>query len=47
METVQDLFISHANADAQYVFPLAQALKARKVTFWLDSSEIKWGDIPS
>jgi len=45
METVQDLFISHANADkAQYVFPLAQALKARKVTFWLDSSEIKWGD---
>jgi hypothetical protein len=45
METVQDLFISHANADkTQYVLPLTQALKARKVTFWLDSSEIKWGD---
>ena len=45
MKTVQDLFISHASGDkAQYVLPLTQALKAQKVTFWLDSSEIAWGD---
>jgi hypothetical protein len=45
MKTVQDLFISHAGADkAEYVLPLTQALREQKVTFWLDSSEIAWGD---
>ena len=45
MESTQNLFISHASADKQdYILPLATALTNRKVTFWLDSNEMNWGD---
>lgn len=45
MDTIQDFFISHASADKPtYVQPLAECLTQRKVTYWLDSSEIGWGD---
>jgi hypothetical protein len=41
----QDVFLSHASRDkATYVDPLTNALRQRKVTFWLDSIEISWGD---
>jgi hypothetical protein len=41
----QDVFLSHASANkAKYVEPLAAALAQRKVSFWLDSIEIGWGD---
>ena len=44
-EQVQDLFISHASKDkSQYVQPLADSLANKRVTFWLDSAEIGWGD---
>jgi len=43
--TQQDVFISHSSADkTQYVHPLTEALSAHNVTFWLDDSEIRWGD---
>lgn len=45
MNVKQDFFISHASADKQqYVQPLSERLTERKVTFWLDSLEIGWGD---
>ncbi|MEA2203717.1 MAG: hypothetical protein QOE77_493 [Blastocatellia bacterium] len=46
METSQpDIFISHASADKdQYIHPLAEALKARGVTFWIDNAEIGWAE---
>lgn len=44
-EELQDLFISHAGPDKpRYVQPLANCLASRKITFWLDSVEIGWGD---
>ena len=44
-EVQQDLFLSHASEDkAEYVEPLAGALKQRGVTFWLDTNEIGLGD---
>jgi hypothetical protein len=44
-QTMQDLFISHANADKQrYVTPLAEALKTRDVSYYLDNESSKWGD---
>ncbi len=45
MESLQDLFICHAGLDKKrYILPLAEALAAEGVTFWLDSMEIGWGD---
>ena len=42
---LQDLFISHASADnKQYVQPLAEALRARDVSYLLDSEISTWGD---
>jgi hypothetical protein len=39
------VFISHASADKErYIAPLAHALTQRRVTYWLDSNEIGWGD---
>jgi TIR domain len=44
-EIQQDVFLSHATRDKEaYIEPLADALKQRGVTFWLDSTEIGWGD---
>lgn len=44
-EELQDLFISHAGSDkVLYVQPLTDRLTNRKITFWLDSLEIEWGD---
>ena len=45
MELKQDFFISHASDDKPgYIEPLANSLTKRKITFWLDSHEIEWGD---
>lgn len=45
MELQQDIFISHASADKErYIRPLTSALVERKLTFWLDTVEITWGD---
>ena len=45
MNVKQDFFISHASEDKpNYVLPLANCLSDRKVTYWLDSIEISWGD---
>jgi hypothetical protein len=45
MEPLQDLFICHTQSDKdQFITPLAQALTARGITFWLDSMQITWGD---
>jgi hypothetical protein len=45
METKQDFFISHASADnPTYIQPLAECLTQRKVTYWLDSYQMSWGD---
>jgi hypothetical protein len=45
MNVRQDFFISHAGDDKRaYIQPLAERLTARKVTFWLDSREVRWGD---
>lgn len=45
MNTKQDFFISHASADkSTYVQPLAECLTQRRVTYWLDSYEMHWGD---
>src|SRR5262245_38666365 len=44
-QTVQDLFISHANSDKQqYVLPITDALKARGVSYFLDCESSAWGD---
>src|SRR5215470_6589130 len=44
-QTMQDLFISHANADnQQYVTPLVEALTARDVSYYLDNELSRWGD---
>ena len=42
------VFISHSSHDkAAYVFPIAKALKAQGITYWLDSEQIQWGgDVP-
>jgi len=41
----QDLFVSHAGSDKQlYIRPLADEMAKKKITFWLDSLEISWGD---
>jgi TIR domain len=41
----QQVFISHSTRDrAIYVEPIVQALKTRKVGYWLDSERILWGD---
>lgn len=41
----QDIFISHASADnRQYVQPLAEALRARDISYLLDSEASTWGD---
>jgi hypothetical protein len=45
MDIRQNFFISHATADkARYIQPLAERLTELKVTFWLDSLEMGWGD---
>lgn len=39
------LFLSHASVDKnQYVEPFAEALDKAGINYWLDSSEIRWGD---
>ena len=45
MENVQDLFVSHAGEDKErYILPLTNALAAQRITFWLDTIEVGWGD---
>ena len=45
LEKLQDVFISHAGKDkTRYITPLANALTAKQITFWLDDVEIGWGD---
>jgi len=42
---MQDVFISHASQDKhEYVLPLVTALSSKGVTYWLDATEISWGD---
>jgi TIR domain-containing protein len=44
-ERRQDLFISHASEDkSRYVEPLANAFHRKRITYWMDSVEIRWGD---
>ncbi|MGB8508227.1 MAG: toll/interleukin-1 receptor domain-containing protein [Pyrinomonadaceae bacterium] len=44
-QSVEDYFISHASADnTQYVQPLAEALRARNVSYLLDNEDSLWGD---
>jgi hypothetical protein len=44
-EDMQDLFLSHTSDDkARYIQPLSESLTTRKITYWLDSVEIGWGD---
>jgi hypothetical protein len=41
----KDVFISHASEDKKdYVYPLVEAFKKRKISYWLDEIEINWGD---
>lgn len=45
MSYAHHVFISHASADkGRYIQPLVAALSSRRLTYWLDSSEIAWGD---
>lgn len=45
MESLQDVFISHAGRDKeQYIQPLTDAFIEKGITFWLDNIEIGWGD---
>lgn len=45
MESIQDVFISHAGRDKeQYIKPLTEAFTSKGITFWLDNLEIGWGD---
>jgi TIR domain len=45
MAEIQDLFISHSDADKEeYILPLTTALVQHDITFWIDSVEIEWGD---
>jgi hypothetical protein len=40
-----DVFLSHASEDKEAVaLPLAQALKSRGITVWLDAAELRIGD---
>ena len=42
----QDFFISHASEDKeQYIEPLARELSRRRLTYWLDTIEMSWGDL--
>src|SRR5271166_4333194 len=44
-ERRQDLFISHASGDkSRYIEPLANAFDRKRITYWMDSVEIRWGD---
>ncbi|MFL6199533.1 MAG: TIR domain-containing protein [Thermoanaerobaculia bacterium] len=46
MTESRDVFFCHASEDkAAVVHPLAKALKAAGLTYWLDEDEIQWGDI--
>jgi hypothetical protein len=46
MEHKQDVFISHASADKErYISALTRELDVRRVTYWLDTLEIGWGDV--
>lgn len=41
----KDVFISHAYEDKkEYVYPLVEAFKKKKISYWLDEAEINWGD---
>jgi hypothetical protein len=45
MTESRDVFFCHANEDKEVVVrPLAKALKAAGLTYWLDEDEIQWGD---
>ncbi len=45
MSEMQDVFISHASKDkVEYISPLVNAFSAKRVTYWLDTLEISWGD---
>jgi hypothetical protein len=39
-----DVFLSHASEDKNFVRELAEALKQRGVTYWLDEIQLKLGD---
>jgi hypothetical protein len=42
---MHDVFISHASEDkADIVLPLTRALNDAAISYWLDASEIGWGD---
>ncbi len=41
----RDVFLSHASEDKDVIVrAFAQELEARKISYWLDEAEIKWGD---
>lgn len=43
--TKKALFLSHASVDKEaYVRPMARALRAEGISYWLDEAEIHWGD---
>jgi len=42
---MKDVFLSHAHPDKQkFVLPLVQELEKRRISYWLDEGEIRWGD---
>jgi hypothetical protein len=42
---MKDFFLCHASEDKiDYVIPLAQELRKRGLSVWLDQAEIEWGD---
>src|SRR5262249_25249707 len=45
VEGTRDVFLSHSSGDkGSYVLPLARALAANGISYWLDEAEIHWGD---
>ena len=42
---VKDVFLSHAHPDKQkVVLPFVGELEKRRISYWLDEGEIRWGD---
>jgi hypothetical protein len=42
---MKDVFLSHAHPDKQkYVLPFVKELEKRRISYWLDEGEIRWGD---
>lgn len=42
--TSNDVFVSHASEDKDFVEPLVSALKAAGIRVWYDKDRMKWGD---